>query len=195
MARVAWLAAVAAVLAVTACSAAHPAHEASLAPSRPATATAAPAPAPPAMPPRIGPPPVPGANYAAGGCGPRPLLSGALPPWTASARPPAMIYVLGRHQQVAGFLFGFPLMAGHPEPFTDKILWVVRPDRHGAPLRLTGHPLNAATPVVRSSWSAGSSPGNIYPSDIEVPAPGCWRFTLAWHRHTDTVDLWYVRHR
>jgi hypothetical protein len=49
--------------------------------------------------------------------------------------------------------------------------------------------------VVRSSWSAGSSPGNIYPSDIEVPAPGCWRFTLAWHRHTDTVDLWYVRHR
>lgn len=147
------------------------------------------------MPPRIGPPPVPGANYAAGGCGPRPLLSGVLPPWTASARPPAMIYVLGRHQQVAGFLFGFPLMAGHPEPFTDKILWVVRSDRHGAPLRLTGHPLNAATPVVRSSWSAGSSPGNIYPSDIEVPAPGCWRFTLAWHRHTDTVDLWYVAHR
>jgi hypothetical protein len=67
--------------------------------------------------------------------------------------------------------------------------------RPGAPLRLTGHPLNAATPVVRSSWSAGSSPGNIYPSDIEVPAPGCWRFTLAWHRHTDAVDLWYVRHR
>jgi hypothetical protein len=147
------------------------------------------------MPQRSGPPPVPGANYAAGGCGPRPLLSGALPSWTASARPPAMIYVLGRHQQVAGFLFGYPLMAGHPEPFTDKILWVVRSDRHGAPLRLTGHPLNAATPVVRSSWSAGSSPGNIYPSDIEVPAPGCWRFTLAWHRHTDTVDLWYVAHR
>ena len=192
MARVAWLAAVAAVLAVTACSAAHPVHGASPAPSRSATATVAPA---PALPQRSGPPPVPGANYAAGGCGPRPLLSGARPAWTASARPPPMIYVLGRHQQVAGFLFGFPLMAGHPEPFSDKILWVVRSDRHGAPLRLTGHPLNAATPVVRSSWSAGSSPGNIYPSDIEVPAPGCWRFTLAWHRHTDTVDLWYVRHR
>jgi len=147
------------------------------------------------MPQRSGPPPVPGANYAAGGCGPRPLLSGARPAWTASARPPPLIYVLGRHEQVAGFLFGFPLMAGHPEPFSDKILWVVRSDRHGAPIRLTGHPLNAATPVVRSSWSAGSSPGNIYPSDIEVPAPGCWRFTLAWYRHTDTVDLWYVRHR
>jgi hypothetical protein len=195
MARVAWLATVAAVVAVTACSAAHPARQGSPAPSRSATGTAAPAPAPPAMPQLSGPPPVPGANYATGGCGPRPLLSGALPSWTASASPPAMIYVLGRHQQIAGFLFGFPLMAGHPEPFSDKILWVVRSDRHGAPLRLTGRPLNAATPVVRSSWPANSSPGNIYPSDIEVPAPGCWRFTLTWHRHTDTVDLWYVRHR
>jgi hypothetical protein len=195
MARVAWLAAVAAVLAVTACSAAQPAHEASPAPSRPAAATPVPLPAPPAMSRLSGPPPVPGASYAAGGCGPQPLLSGDVPSWTASANPPALIYVLGRHQQVAGFLFGFPLMAGHPEPFSDKILWVVRSDRHGAPLRLTGHPLNAATPVVRSSWPANSSPGNIYPSDIEVPSPGCWRFTLTWHRHTDTVDLWYVRHR
>jgi len=195
MARVGWLAAVAAVLAVTACSAARPAHRAPPAPSRPATATAAPAPAPPAVPRPSEPPPVPGANYVTGGCGPRPLLRGDVPSWTASANPPALVYVLGRHQQIAGFLFGFPLMAGHPEPFADKILWVVRSNRHGAPLRLTGHPLNAATPVVRSSWPANSSPGNIYPSDIEVPSPGCWRFTLTWHRHADTVDLWYVRHR
>jgi hypothetical protein len=195
MARLPWLAAVAAALALSACTAAHPAQRALPAPSHRATATAAPAPAPPAMPQLSGPPPVPGANYATGGCGPRPLLNGAVPSWTASANPPALIYVLGRHQQVAGFLFGFPLMAGHPEPYIDKILWVVRSARHGAPLRLTGHPLNAATPVVRSSWSAGSSPGNIYPSDIEVPAPGCWQFTLAWHRHTDTVDLWYVARR
>src|SRR5262249_61877183 len=103
------------------------------------------------------------ASGPAAGAGRPPRPRGAAPPfWTASAQPPTMIYVLGRDQQVAGFLFGFPLMAGHPEPFSDKILWVVRSDRHGAPLRLTGHPLNAATPVVRSSWSAGSSPGNIY---------------------------------
>src|SRR5882724_8172670 len=159
MVRVARLAAVAALLAVTACSAAHPAHRASPAPSRPATATAAPAPAPPAMPQPGGPPPVPGANYATGGCGPRPLLSGARPAWTASANPPALIYVLGRHRQIAGFLFGFPLMAGHPEPFSDKILWVVRSPRQGSPLRLTGHLRSAATPVIRSSWPANSAPG------------------------------------
>ena len=51
------------------------------------------------MPQLSGPPPVPGANYATGGCGPRPLLSGAVPSWTASARPPALIYVLGRGRQ------------------------------------------------------------------------------------------------
>jgi hypothetical protein len=193
MARVAWLAAVAAAVAVTACSAAHPAHRARPR-RRGLTATAA------RRPRRL---PCRAQRAAAGAwrelrhrwLRARPLLSGALPTWTASASPPAMIYVLGRHRQVAGFLFGFPLMAGHPEPQSDKILWVVRSDRHGAPLRLTGHPLNAATPVVRSSWPANSSPGNIFPSDIEVPAPGCWRFTLAWHRHTDTVDLWYVAHR
>jgi hypothetical protein len=28
-----------------------------------------------------------------------------------------------------------------------------------------------------------------------VPSPGCWQFTLSWNGHTDTVDLWYVRHR
>jgi hypothetical protein len=138
---------------------------------------------------------VKGATYATGGCGPRPLLSGARPPWTASANAPAMIYVLGKNRQVAGFLFGFPLMAGHPHPYTDKILWVVRPPRGHQPLQLAGHPLHAAGPVIRSSWPADSSPGPIYPSDIEVPTPGCWQFTLTWQGHTDTVDLWYVRHR
>jgi hypothetical protein len=50
-------------------------------------------------------------------------------------------------------------------------------------------------PVVSSTWPADSSPGEIYPSEIEVPAPGCWQFTLSWNGHTDTIDLWYVRHR
>jgi hypothetical protein len=201
MARLAWLAAVAVAFAATACSGAHPAHSASPAP-RPGSpsvsspATGAPAPQPPPVPANLGSPPVPGAAYAAGGCGPRPLLTGTAPRWAASANPPVLRYALGQHQQVAGFLFGYPLQAGaHPLVLSDKILWVVRSPRLGSPLRLAGHPLNAPAPVVRSSWSAGSSPGEIYPSQIEVPTPGCWQFTLSWHGHTDTVDLWYVRHR
>jgi hypothetical protein len=200
MARLVRLAAVAAVLAATACSAAHHAPSASPSPrpgspSAGSPATGAPVPQPPPLPANAGSPPVPGAAYVAGGCGPRPLLAGTAPRWTASANPPAIRYALGRHQQVAGFLFGYPLRAGHPVIQSDKILWVVRSPRLGSPLRLTGHPLNAPSPVVRSSWSAGSSPGEIYPSQVEVPSPGCWQFTLSWRGHTDTVDLWYAGRR
>ncbi len=96
---------------------------------------------------------------------------------------------------MAGFLFGYPLMAGNPQPYSDKILWVVATPRDGQPLRLTGHPAGATAPVVSSAWPADSTPGEIYPSEIVVPAPGCWQFTLSWNGHTDIVDLWYVTHR
>jgi hypothetical protein len=103
--------------------------------------------------------------------------------------------VLAERGQVAGFLFGYPLMAGNPQPYSDKILWVVASPRDGMPLRLTGHRLGAAGPVVSTALPADSEPGEIYPSEIQVPSPGCWQFTLSWNGHADTVDLWYVRHR
>lgn len=140
-------------------------------------------------------PPVPGAAYTSGGCGATPLLRGSAPRWARSANPPAIRYVLAERGQAAGFLFGYPLVAGHPQYHADKILWVVASARDGMPLRLTGHPLHAAAPVVSSTWPADSVPGEIYPSDIEVPAPGCWQFTLSWNGHSDTIDLWYVTHR
>ena len=141
------------------------------------------------------PPPVQGAAITSGGCGATPLLRGSAPGWASSADPPLIRYALARRAQAAGFLFGYPLMAGNPQPYSDKILWVVASPRDGMPLRLTGHPLNAVKPVVSSTWPADSAPGQIYPSEIEVPAPGCWQFTLSWNGHTDTVDLWYVKHR
>ena len=140
-------------------------------------------------------PPVQGAAYVSGGCGASPLLLGAAPGWASSANPPRIRYALAERGQVAGFLFGYPLMAGNPQPYSDKILWVVASLRDGMPLRLTGHPLGAAGPVVSSTWPADSEPGEIYPSEIVVPSPGCWQFTLSWNGHTDTVELWYVRHR
>jgi hypothetical protein len=136
-----------------------------------------------------------GARYASGGCGATPLLQGSAPGWASSANPPPIRYALAERGQVAGFLFGYPLMAGNPQPYSDKVLWVVASPRDGLPLRLTGHPLGAATPVVSSTWSADSTPGEIYPSEIVAPSPGCWQFTLSWNGHTDTVDLWYVKHR
>ena len=174
----------------TACTAGHPAQV------RTGAATSAPATSPSAQASvAAGPPPVRGAAYTSGGCGTTPLLRGTAPNWASSANPPPIRYALAERGQVAGFLFGYPLMAGNPQPYSDKVLWVVASPRDGQPLRLTGHPLDAATPVVSSTWSADSTPGEIYPSEIVVPSPGCWQFTLSWNGHTDTVDLWYVKHR
>src|SRR5215831_17802499 len=78
------------------------------------------------------------------------LLRGAAPAWASAANPPPIRYALAERGQVAGFLFGYPLMAGNPRPYSDKIFWVVAHPRDGLPLRLTGHPLGAATPVVSS---------------------------------------------
>jgi len=52
----------------------------------------------------------------------------------------------------------------------------------------------AACAILVTACTAGHPPP-IYPSEIVVPSPGCWRFTLSWNGHTDTLDLRYVRHR
>jgi hypothetical protein len=189
MARVASLVLAACAVLITACTAGHAplADHTGTSGQRNASIASASRPA--------SPPPVPGAAYASGGCGATPLLLGSAPRWASPANPPRIRYALARRGQAAGFLFGFPLMAGNPEPYSDKILWVVASPRDGMPLVLTGHPLHAARPVVSSTWPADSSPGEIYPSEIEVPAPGCWQFTLSWNGHADTIDLWYARHR
>jgi hypothetical protein len=95
------------------------------------------------------------------------------------------------HGDVAGFLFGDPLRSGHPNNPTNKILWVVKQPRNGRPLYVTGHPLDAASPLTHDTQPADSSPGEIYPSIIDEPTAGCWQMTLAWNGHTDTVDLPY----
>ncbi len=92
----------------------------------------------------------------------------------------------------AGFLFGYPLRAGHPDNPSNKVLWVVRVPRDGSPLTITGHPAGATTPSIESSWPDNASPGEIYPSGVDVPQPGCWHFNLAWAGHHATVDLEYL---
>ena len=140
-------------------------------------------------------PQVRGASFIGGGCGATRLRLGAAPRWAATANPPRIPYALAARGQAAGFLFGNPLRAGNSINPGNKILWVVASPRDGKQLRLTGHPLGATAPVVSSTWPANSEPGEIYPSIINVPAPGCWQFSLSWNGYTDTVDLRYVRHR
>ncbi len=126
------------------------------------------------------------------GCGDTPISPGQLPGWTADAGlPPDLPYAVSREANVVAVLFGYPLRAGHREDGrSNKILWDMRDPRDGQPLLLTARPL-AGGSAVNLTFPAGASPGEIYPSSVDVPTPGCWHMTLQWNGHTATIDLPY----
>jgi hypothetical protein len=134
-----------------------------------------------------------------GGCGATHLYRGAVPAWTAPAfsdsspGPPMWPHALSFRRAVAAILFAHPLRAGNPTNPSNKILWIMKFPRHGLPLRIDARPLRAERPVIRLAFPADSSPGEIYPSYVNVPTAGCWRLALHWAGHTDQIDLRYIR--
>jgi hypothetical protein len=134
----------------------------------------------------------------AGGCGTSRLYRGPVPDWAKSAFADSSSsstpwpYTVGTRGDALAVEFAQPLRAGRPTEPANKVLWIMRLPRNGKPLKLRARPLNAAGPVVRGSWPADSSPGEIYPSYVNVPSPGCWRVSLHWAGHTDSVDLRYT---
>lgn len=132
----------------------------------------------------------------AGGCGGTPLYVGALPSWTAPAMQKGRdtsspwVHALSRRHNVAAIVFGYPLQAGRPRANRqNKVLWIMRLARNGLSLRIEARPLHAARPIVRESYPADASPGEIYPSYVNVPTAGCWRITLRWAGHSDELAL------
>jgi hypothetical protein len=131
----------------------------------------------------------------AGGCAPA-VAYGSLPVWARSGFSPpdmAMPYVLGARGDIVAVLWARhdPLVTPAPPNRNNKILWVSKlPVPAGSTLQITARRLNggtAAGPVQRRAVAGG--PG---PSIIDMPAAGCWQFTLRWSGHTDTVDLPYT---
>jgi hypothetical protein len=86
-------------------------------------------------------------------------------------------------------LFAPTLRAGHPTNPANKVLWVVRFPRDGHPLTVTARLSTDRRQLVRIRRPADSSPGEIYPSYIDLPKPGCWRLALAWGTHRASVDI------
>jgi len=131
----------------------------------------------------------------AGGCGSTAIVRGSVPKWLDDAgahnNPTGLPYVIAHPALAAGFLFTNPLRAGHPENPANKILWVVRTPRNGS-LTIDGHPLGAATPATHEILPDNSSPGEIYPSFVDVPTGGCWQFDLRWAASQAQVELSYV---
>jgi hypothetical protein len=132
-----------------------------------------------------------------GGCGVTRLFRGRLPPWTAPAfadsspGPTPWPDALSEHGTVAAVVFGYPLRAGNPTGRLNKVLWIMRLPRLGSALTIEAEPLHADTPLIRLTFPADSSPGEIYPSYVNVPTAGCWRLTLHWAGHNDSIDLEY----
>ncbi len=105
--------------------------------------------------------------------------------------PKGLPYFITSPASAAGFLFAYPLRAGSVSNPNNKILWVVGVPRDGSDLHVTGHPQNATTPTMDQSFPANSSPGEIYPSIVNVPTAGCWHFDLSWGKNKTSVDLVY----
>jgi hypothetical protein len=108
------------------------------------------------------------------GCGRTTLETGSGPPWAVSA-PTTQPYGIAAGGDAVGYLFRYPLRAGHPTNPVDKILWVVRLPRSGHDLVVTGHPIGASKPEKHLRERPDSEPGETYPSVVDMPAPGCWR--------------------
>ncbi|MGI8507479.1 MAG: hypothetical protein ACR2MK_11890 [Solirubrobacteraceae bacterium] len=120
------------------------------------------------------------------------MHNGNLPAWTASARVPGSgPYAITEHGNAVGIMG--QLRAGHPRNPANKILWIVRLPRNGSDLVIRARPLSASSPVITVTLPPDSSPGEIYPSYVDVPEAGCWRLTLRWAGHTDSLELSYVR--
>lgn len=127
-------------------------------------------------------------------CVPAPIHTSAPPDWTAAAwsdsspgfRAP---YALASGDSAAAFMFSHTLRAGHPTDPGNKILWVVRFPRNGKPLIISARWSADPSMRVRFVQPADSSPGEIYPSGIDLPRPGCWKLTLTWGEHRASVDL------
>ena len=140
--------------------------------------------------------PTAAAIAVAGGCGTTQVYKGGVPDWLTQAgdnnNPNDLPYFITDPPIAAGFMFGYPLHATAPGKQGNKILWVVGIPRGGSDLHITGHPQNTITPTIDQAFPANSSPGEIYPSEVDVPQAGCWHFDLSWDKNKTSVDLVYV---
>jgi hypothetical protein len=102
-----------------------------------------------------------------------------------------MPYVLGAKGAIAAIVWADPLVSPPARDYNNKILWVSR-----TPLQLGGGDLRISAQRIDGGKSVGSPvarsvQGGPGPSIIDLPAAGCWRLSLSWSGHTDTMDLRY----
>ncbi len=115
------------------------------------------------------------------------------PAWSLTANPPQGVpHLASSDGSVLAYLFADPLVAGSPTDKQNKILWIVRKPRDGQPLKIAATLPGTNEKPVHLSSPADSGPGEIYPSYVNVPEPGCWHLALEWTGHRSAINLAYV---
>ena len=96
---------------------------------------------------------------------------------------------MGLRGDIVAILWGGPKSSLYAPPLPaqrNKILWVPRlAGKLGAPMTIRAT-LNGTHRAVARQLD------NIGPSELNLPAPGCWTLNLSWSRHRDQVELWYA---
>ena len=120
------------------------------------------------------------------------VTTGPLPVWArAGFRPPDqnISYVTGsRGDIVAVGASGlhFPPLPKGPN---NKIIWITRDNTGGGSLIIDAQLEGSNQTATRSV------PGGPGPSIIDLPAAGCWRLTLTWGTHRETLAVRYLPSR
>jgi hypothetical protein len=134
------------------------------------------------------------AQGSARACSPA-LSKGVLPTWarTGFSDPrPKMPHVLGRSDEIAAVIFGYPLLSPPAETRANKILWVSRRTvKPLSDLRIRAQRMRGTRRVGRHVVRViRGGPG---PSYLNLPSSGCWRLALSWSGRSDSLDLDYRR--
>ena len=116
------------------------------------------------------------------------------PEWSRDANPPpGLAFVESTNGAAIGVLFVDPLIAGQRDDGrANKILWIVREPRNGSDLVIEGTTVEGNATIGDVRLAADSSPGEIYPSSIDVPEAGCWTLDLRWDSNSATVVVPYA---
>lgn len=117
-------------------------------------------------------------------CALSPVHANAYPAWRTALTIP---WVQTKNRRIAGFLFFASSASGTdsllrthgtmPDGRSTKILWYVKPRGGASTLTIRGRNLTRGGALTQTVPRA-SSPPKTYPSIIDVPSAGCWRFTL-----------------
>lgn len=116
-----------------------------------------------------------------------------VPSWAGDVGLPGISqYVMSDEGNAIAVIFPKTLVGGdRTDGASNKVLWVVREPRNLSDLTLEGTPVGGEEPGVSYVQEANSGPGEIYPSEIDVPKPGCWDFTLMWDGNVAHITLPY----